>query len=490
MAQEGISYGITVDASQANAELAKVRTSVETLAGSETKLAKSGDGLQKSVGRLAENLSKQAAAVSLVSSSMQGMGGEIGKLIAGAGQMAAAFGAGGPYAAALVGGIALIDRFTKALDDKIKKEDEAREAEYKAINAIIDRRKALGEEVEALRRSIDPEIERQEVVAAAAAEIRKNQLLIESIEAKRASSLPGLRAEGEARANEAAQLRKTNILIAERISLQAQQRQARSAPSGGGRSTSAPRTVGSSFDADMDLMATDYAIKTREEALQHKRDTEEEATRIAQEQAEIRMQNAQMEWEHRLRLMDLEDQAQAEAQAKFEAYTQAQASTAMAAASTVAGLTQSLVADLVSGQEQALERFGLSVMAQAGQVLVGEGIKLVGLATTSMLTPGGQPLAVAQFAGSAALIGAGVGLGGTAQGLGGLLGGGAQSAPTSAPRLTTGGSGGGTSSGGGNTVVQITYAGASGPTADHAAVAATDALRRADRRRIRAVERV
>jgi hypothetical protein len=295
----------------------------------------------------------------------------------------------------------------------------------------------------------------------------------------------------KAREDEARQLRATVALLKEEGTLLEKQANARNATSGGGRRGPTPTDINSNRQVGL-FSGSDLARTKR--ILQERKQAEIDATseRI---QAELDLEASAIEWVAKMRedaiahgLQQRREEADAQAAIMQQTRDETVASVT-SAASTVAGLTQSLVADLVSGQEQALERFGLSVMAQAGQVLVGEGIKLAGAATTSALT-GLLPLAAVQGAGSAGLIAAGVGLGGTAVGLGGLLGGGAQSAPTSAPRLTTGGSGGGTSSGGGNTVVQITYAGASGPTADHAAVAATDALRRADRRRIRAVERV
>jgi hypothetical protein len=137
----------------------------------------------------------------------------------------------------------------------------------------------------------------------------------------------------------------------------------------------------------------------------------------------------------------------------------------------VIGAGQTLVDDLITGQEKALERFAVAIMRQAGTFMVGKGLELGALATFNLLS--GQAALVAQapaqFAGAAALVGGGIALGAAATGIehvainGGQLGqavqsgGGAGDRATSTPmgagRISTGGTG----ERGGGGMEQVTY---------------------------------
>jgi hypothetical protein len=141
-----------------------------------------------------------------------------------------------------------------------------------------------------------------------------------------------------------------------------------------------------------------------------------------------------------------------------------QAQMATQAVGIVAGASTQLVSDMISGQEHALERFGLSIMAQAGQALVSYGIQAIGRGVLEASSPLTAPLAPASFAAGAGLVTAGVGLGGVAGGLGSLMGsagGDGESKrttrdPGASPRRGTG------TSPGGPVVLNLTY-GAAGP---------------------------
>lgn len=162
----------------------------------------------------------------------------------------------------------------------------------------------------------------------------------------------------------------------------------------------------------------------------------------------------------------------------------------MAASSVAVAGTQQVVSDLITGQEHVAERFAVLVMGQAGQSLIGSGIKLLGEAAVSAFIPGAQGLAVAQGTTGLGLIAAGIGLGGTAAAIGHVAAGGTigKALPESAAAKTsTGvnrGSGSSTSQGPSSLNVTVIYAGASGPTAEHGARAVASAMRRADRRGI------
>jgi hypothetical protein len=93
---------------------------------------------QERVAKLPDMLGKQAAAISLVSSSLDGMGGSVGKVVAGAGQVAAAFGAGGPLAAALVAGMGGITLATKHFNDMREAADAAGAAGADRLHNIAE----------------------------------------------------------------------------------------------------------------------------------------------------------------------------------------------------------------------------------------------------------------------------------------------------------------------------------------------------------------
>lgn len=172
--------------------------------------------------------------------------------------------------------------------------------------------------------------------------------------------------------------------------------------------------------------------------------------------------------------------------AKAEA--QAMADIAMQGAGMVVGVSSQLLADLITGQDKALEAFGVSVMAQAGQALVGYGIQAIGrgvLEASGVVT---APLAAASFATGAGLIAAGVGLGGASAALGQISAGGSlfQKLPDDkAAKTSTGVNRGAPRAGkGGASSINVTviYGGASGPTADQGARAVVQAFNRAEKR--------
>ncbi len=138
---------------------------------------------------------------------------------------------------------------------------------------------------------------------------------------------------------------------------------------------------------------------------------------------------------------------------------------AVGAIGVVTSASSAMIDDIITGQDHAFETFATSIMKSAGQSLIGSGTKLAGEATVSLLTPGLQPLAAAQFAGAAGLIGSGVALGGVATGImhtaqGGTIG---KALPDKDSRKDRGASPSGSRDGsGGPLVVNISY-GVGGP---------------------------
>lgn len=455
-------YGIAIDAAQANTELQRIRTEVTTLAGQENALAKATDTataalakqgaaaaaaspkvetFQQRVAKLPDLLGKQAAAISLVSSSLEGMGGQVGKAVAGAGQIAAAFGAGGPFAAALVGGIAIIDKLTAYWKELNDEEDRNLKLKYAGVDAMSVRKRTLAEEVAALELQANPAKARADEIA----DIEKRIKAAES-ESKQLFAAVNFRV-NENRENDRlkaksledeAKLLKEKLRLLKQIDEAGKPKAPTTTSSTRAAATQMSPTIGGDYST---LPGADPLTSMLMAAQQHltKVTEEEAAKRVAIRQAEIdAIDDDQLLAP--ARTVEDGDRTLTKIRgelAKEQAETQAQY--AMQAATIIAASSQQLIADLISGQEHALERFVITNTAQAGQALVGNGIRLLGEAVVSTLTPGLQEFAPAQLAGGAGLIGIGVGLGGVAGGLGNLLGaesGGA--ARGASPRTSTG----------------------------------------------------
>ena len=110
---EDIELRITVDGRQAQKALDETRAAAEKMGGGAARAVGSLEGLQKGAQALQQRLAPTAAAISSVSSALGQTGGEAGKVVAGIGQMAAAFGAGGPWAVAVLGGTMLLDEYLR-----------------------------------------------------------------------------------------------------------------------------------------------------------------------------------------------------------------------------------------------------------------------------------------------------------------------------------------------------------------------------------------
>ncbi len=154
-------------------------------------------------------------------------------------------------------------------------------------------------------------------------------------------------------------------------------------------------------------------------------------------------------------------------------------------AGIVAGASQQLIADLITGQEHAAERFGLSIMQQAGQALVSYGTQAIGRGILEASSPLTAVLAPASFGAGALLIGAGVGLGGAAAGLGSNLSASSSSSARTSPGTSTragSGSSGAASGAPSTTVINVTYGAAQGKVAEDVARETANAVRRDKRR--------
>jgi hypothetical protein len=526
MTTQDMRYAISVDAQQADAELARLHREATTLAGAENKLAASTtkataavvaqgnasdataestkkataavvehgkataataaktETLQQRVAKLPDVLGKQAAAISLVSSSLADQNGWVGKAVAGAGQMAAAYGAGGPFALALVGGLALVSAFTSHLEKLNREQDEAIASLYGPVEAAIEQRKKAERDIAELRRdAAGPETTRQ-AFERVQGEIDGVEKQIQALIASRNALKIGTSGYDEARQQHQLQIQQLQATI-ELLEIKQNLEQGKAA-----KGTTLPKASGTSAkpEATVELNINDLYGDSPEN-LQAFVDRETARDEILQEGIELTKAREKEKFEilermeqdaEKERLRIAEKAAQDREALRMSEVAQMQGYANLATGIVASAGTQ-LVADLVGQQEQALERFGVSVMAQAGQALVSYGAQAIGRGILEMSSPATAPLAAASFAAGGVLLGAGIGLGGVAGGLGTLMGG-SSGSPGPSERGVSSGFSGGATGGSGGTNITIVYGGASGPTADHAARAVSDSVTRAGAR--------
>lgn len=469
--------------------------------------------LQTGAKNLQQRMAPTAAAISGVTAALGAQAGQMGQVVNATGQVAAAFGAGGPLAAALALTVAGVSALSKAWEDEIAAADRALAKQYEAVDAAIGRRKTAVESLEAFKRSqltaygrekadIDDMRRRADALRAstdamAAAAEKANARAKGGTIAGRALESQVTQARAELRAlDEEIELR-TKALAAKDAEARSAAFVAGMAPSGGARASGGGRVSGGAAEVadEAAFDDTSFGGVTLEGAreLADRRFALAEAARERENQAAADAANALIALERDKAAQILaNDKALAEqAAADAKARNLEQQALAEQAIGFAASASQQLITGLIAGQEDAVAKFGVAVMQQAGQSLIASGTKLFGEAVFSSLTPGGQGLAATQFAGAAGLIAGGVALGGVAGGIGAGLGGGARNPRARAevetpraPGLTTGGRGG--SGGGAHTSVTIVYAGVSGPTADQGGRAAVRAISRARARGERA----
>lgn len=86
----------------------------------------------------------------------------------------------------------------------------------------------------------------------------------------------------------------------------------------------------------------------------------------------------------------------------------------MTATSIVVNSSDQLISDLITGQDKALERFGVSIFKQAGTVMLGKGIETTAIGIGNVAV--GNPIGAGQIATGSALIAGGLALGAVATG--------------------------------------------------------------------------
>jgi hypothetical protein len=504
MSDQQVKYTITADATQANAELAKIDKAAVSLVGNEQKLATETNKataaikeqgkaatttaaatqtLQQRIGKAAEGLSKQAAAISLVSSSMEGMGGQVGKMVAGAGQMAAAFGAGGPFALALVAGLAAVDAFSSHLASLNREQDDLIAKTYGPVEAVAGQMQKAERDLAALRRdAAGPETVKQ---AAARVQAEIDAVNVQVADVIKARNAMKVSAEEEyfAERNRFEQqrkiLEKTVTLLEQKQLLETGKAAAGLPTKKIGLAAVSPEAMEESETFEKSRI---WLQSMRDDAIAHRlkneADAREELARIDEKAAketerinekaarETQRMDAEATAQSQRQADDRVKIAQEEARLKMEA-AQQNAMYATQALGIVGSATQQYLTMRIQGEKNAEQAFAASIMGQAGQALVSYGVQAFGRGVLEASSPVTAVLAPASFAASAALIGGGLALGGVATGLthaaaGGKVGSEIPDKEAAKDKGASPGGRGGGGGGGGSLVVNVSY-GAGGP---------------------------
>jgi hypothetical protein len=527
-------YTITVDSTQASAAITSVETALQKSESAAIKAGASVDKVAtdwgKAANALKERTEKGAAAMAILAQSMGNTESAGGKLVAGAGTLAATYGAGGPWMVALVAGAGAIEYFTKKQYDHLA-----------ATEAVIDRNTALTQSYATLTTTINSELQaardanylaglpegargagqigleqsrRDAQIRAqiAAAETAANRSLLDVKRQLLATDKKLTDKDATAQAEQTLQNAEANLRILRgQLASNAQLTLERLTGLRLGKEeidhtkamTKAQQDLAKAIGERSTAMSKAFAMiqKSYDDEKKKEEDAAAEAARIELEKiardARISSMGAAALVPGALATNTPAQTAKAkeyddilEINKKIiegeKSMRRDMEQLALSSYGVIAGASQQLVADLITGQDHALEHFATSIMAQAGQSLIASSVKLAGEATVSAFTPGLQPLAIAQGSAAAGLFAGGLALGGLAVGAEHVMAGGSIGQKLPDQKSGTPMGFGGRSSSGGNqgsgTNVTIVYSGASGPSADDGARAVTMALTLAQRR--------
>lgn len=397
---------------------------VSAMSGAAAAAGKNTGTLAEQFRSLGQRMAPQAAAISSISSAMGQNAGAAGKAVAAVGQLTSAFAAGGPFGVAVVAGTLVVNALTQAWEDEIDAQNRA--ISNRADVKTADAQHVISERIAALKKQtgVDTGETEEEAYARLTPAVEAATAALKRFED---AHLARRRTPGDERSVlEAAleQAEKLRMLEAEAA------RQAHERLSGSSAKT---RTVARSasigapasgdedpeiqmmiFRAEMAKKASDAANANMLKAFEDKKAITAKNIDLEKEAAaeSLRIMKEQAAEEERVRRQKLDSEA-----AALKARNDFIASQVQSAAAGLASASQQYLTDRIAGEKHAEERFAASVMAQAGSALVGYGTQAIGMAALSALNPLTAPLAPVQFAGGAALIAAGVGLGAVAPSL-------------------------------------------------------------------------
>jgi hypothetical protein len=517
-----IEYIVKVDANQAKASIADVEKRMEAVGSPTSKFSLGLADITKQSKDMAGRLAPAAAAISSISASMGAAGGAAGKMVAGVGQVVAAFGSGGPLGAAIVAATSAVDTFVSHLNEVEKARESAFEAGFEKQNGnlltIYKRTQDVNEQLRNLAKELknvgktSDQIEEEELKAKISAKRVESRMF-----ANRATDLtfftPEERKEAE-RKSKALEVEANNIdkLLIERIKLrQLIQVEANEKAAKAENEAAEKRRQDQmkNFEEEFRLRilrnkkiqeldevetSTDEISRTmrgmrgvegggigevmRGKQEEQQKKAEERKIEAAKMTAEFMRSLREQEIEDLQRSLDMQRQAWKDFGSGF-------VQLGVGMFGPVAGASQQFFDDLITGQEHAAEMMGISLMRTAGDALVGHGVNLLGQSVVSALTPGLQPLAVAQAGSGLGLVAAGIGLGAGATAGAHVLAGGQigkklpekdNKDPGASPRR------GRDSGGSGGLNVYVTY-GAGGPLPEDIAREIDKVVKQNDRRR-------
>jgi hypothetical protein len=350
-------------------------------------------------------------------------------MVAAGGQIAAAFGAGGPVGAAIVAGTVAVDAFSASL----LKVEGAREAAFeknferqygnilrmaKATQEINDRIRALDLDIMYVGVESDDRAILLKQEESIKLREQANALDNQAGDARRVMAW----SERERMRGEAKQMEVRANKLEEEINKTIELKRARDGlkapPRAGGRVATPSDAVEPIFDEDS-FENTDNDVNAR--AREARKDAEDRAYDARAKLAADRI-NAEIEAEKEKnqRIADNEEmfanmryeQAKAARQKELEDQSQF----VMQLTGIGVSALQTYLDAKIKGEENAEALMAASLMRTAGNALIGHGINLAGAAVVSAGT-GLLPLAATQAAGAAGLIAGGVALGATATGI-------------------------------------------------------------------------
>jgi hypothetical protein len=393
--------------------------------------------------RLQQQIGPQAAAISSIANALGDSNSQTGRAVQMAGQLAAAWGAGGPVGVAVVGLSAGVIALTQHWEDLIRAQDEALTKQYAQSDAFIDERKSVEKRLAALRN----EAGGPETAAMAFERVQKE---IDDATRRR----------DEARANRDragwANLNKTIALLEQVQGLEAARAASKSGKAAG--RTAGVGGAGNMFDpllAEADPSGLMSPLMADAEARLAARDAfEAEANRRNEEAWAAELEG---QAEHDAAIVELARNRLDEI-AALEAANNARiadgASMAFGQAVTAAN---SYFAMLAAGEEHAAEKATAAFLSGVGNQLVGLGTKaVIEGALMNLALPGtGIPL----MAGGAAAIGVGIGMGAGGAALGASIPSGSSSGGSLDRGVNSGraGSGAGGGNGGGQVVINYVH---------------------------------
>jgi hypothetical protein len=444
---------------------------------------------------LQQRLAPQAAAISGISAALGENAGQAGKAVAGLGQLAAAYAAGGPWGAILAAAGVGATLLVKYWDDVIVKQDEALMKAYSGVDAASALRQKAEADIAALRNAtlnparaayeaVELEITAVEQRIANAKDTFKKNAVDESTLS--AAMNPRKRqeiidAQKEMKKNydvEIVQLQKTVDLLRTKQGLQSARASTGTLPKGATTKTDTARI------SDIGLYeltnVVDPQIADNTAILESLR-----RPAFNQADAEDEKFNARFraEAEFSAEIIQMVEEREKEI-AAIEAKRVEQTSQMLASGVTrFATLTADLAVGALQGKKDGFQEFLKAASEEAGGYMILEGGKVLATGFAGALT--GNPAAPLQLAGGAALVAAGAAVqkGGPAAVtalFGGGGGGGGGSGPTSrgATERGTGAGvrGGGGAPGGGGFTVNIMYA-AAGPAPEQTGRVIVESLR-------------